>query len=100
MRRRDFERLRKLRKLQRLGMSAAEDLHARAKAEKDPKRLLELADSLLLLGEEIRQAIALEAKLARDMEAGLPPPLARARRRRPARPDPRLAAEPPTPTRH
>lgn len=100
MNRRDFERLRKLRELQRIGMAAAETLHARAQAEKDPRKLIELADSLLMLGEGIREAMVLEARLARQVGAARPEPLPRPRRRRPVAPDPRLAADPPTPTRH
>lgn len=108
MNRRDFERLRKLRELQKLGMAVAEDLHARAKGEKDPKKLIELADSLILVGEEIREAMVLEAKLAREMDAAAPvDPLverarirARVRARRRLAPDPRLAADPPTSTRY
>ena len=96
---RQFEQLRKLRELQRLGMTVAEDLHARARMEKDPKKLIELTDTFLLVGEEIRQAIALEAKLARNLDAALPDPGSRPCRRRRG-PVPRLVAGPPNPTRH
>ena len=96
---RQFEQLRKLRELQRLGMTVAEDLHARAKVEKDPTKLVELTDAFLLVGEEVREAIALEAKLARDLDAALPDPGSRPCRRRRG-PVPRLVAGPPNPTRH
>jgi hypothetical protein len=100
MNRREFERLRKLRELQRLGMAVAQDLHARARTERDPKKLAELAESFLVVGQDIRRAIALEAKLAREIEVAPSDPQPRLRPGRPAAPDPRLANDPPTPTRH
>lgn len=97
--RRDLQRLRDLRDLQERALEAARDLRARARREKDPRKLVEIAESFLAAGDELRRAIVLDARLARHAKAATSEPVARPARRRTGA-DSRLAADPPSSTRH